>query len=109
MKRKTISIILLVVLVLGIAFTVSAPCNHNWELLYEEDSTTYYYVDDDYCAYDHIEHYKCTLCPVRKDMIYPQNVAHVFGPGVYVGTLPSGEQWWYHDCLNCGTRIDYYE
>lgn len=33
---------------------------------------------------------------------------HSFGPPVFVGYTSDGE-WWYHDCINCGGRVDFFE
>jgi len=109
MKKRIVSIALLVVLLLSLALTVSAECEHTYEFDHDEKGP-YYYYDDTYCARDCIEYRKCTICgeitgvPPVSLLYY-----HSFGDPVYVGTLSSGEEWWYHDCVNCGTRIDFYE
>jgi hypothetical protein len=156
MKKRIVSIVLLVVLLLGIALTVSAECNHEWDFLYEEESSDYYYHSPSQCAHNKMEYYKCIKCPAQctvttplytahdfdfveqsaayyyYDDTYCERIAsgyeqcqkcnypkptpayrttyppHSFGPLYYMGTLPSGEQWWYHDCINCGARIDVY-
>jgi len=107
MKKRMISIVLLVVLVCSLALTVSAECDHTYMLIYTDHQ--YFYYDDVQCEYDTVEHYTCTKCHDNyTDRIPGLRYDHVFGDPVYVGTLASGLEWWYHDCINCGTRIDFY-
>ncbi|MDD4542421.1 MAG: hypothetical protein PHY13_01450 [Clostridia bacterium] len=109
MKKRIVSIVLLVVLLLSLAFTVSAACDHTYMYIYSEEIGPYYYSDDEHCARDCINHYTCTKCHDNKDVLSSNYYDHSFGTPVYVATLSSGEQWWYHDCINCGARIDFYE
>ena len=109
MKKRIVSIVLLAVLVLSLAFTVTAACDHTYMLIYAEFGP-YYYYDDEYCARDCVEHYICTKCYDNIDfLVDTAYYNHSFSALVYVGTLASGEQWWYGDCINCGTRIDIFE
>ena len=109
MKKRIVSIVLLVVLVLSLAFTVTAACDHTYMLIYTEIGP-YQYHDDEQCVRDYIEHKTCTKCHDNKDTeISRSDHPHSFGIPVYVTTLASGMEWWYHDCINCGARIDFYE
>jgi hypothetical protein len=108
MKKRIVSIVLLVVLVLSLAFTVTAACDHTYMLIYTEIGP-YQYHDDEQCVRDYIEHKTCTKC--HDNIEVPGSILsdHSFAAPVYVGTLASGMEWWYHDCINCGARIDFYE
>jgi len=109
MKKRIVSIVLLAVLALSLAFTVSAACDHTYMLIYTEIGP-YQYHDDEQCVRDYIEHYICMKCHDNIDFqVDTAYYYHSFSALVYVGTLASGEQWWYGDCINCGTRIDIFE
>jgi len=107
MKKRIISIVLLVVLLCSLALTVSAECDHTYMLIYIDSSYIYY--SDVNCQLATYKHYTCTQCGHNISMLY--NIfeeAHAFSEAVYVGTFGSGVQWWYHDCTRCGVRIDFY-
>jgi hypothetical protein len=107
MKKRIISIVLLVVLVCSLALTVSAECDHTY--MYICNHSTFVYYNDEECEHITYKLYTCTKCHDNDDVeISRVRLDHVFGDPVYVGTLGSGVQWWYHDCINCGTRIDFY-
>ena len=105
MKKRIVSIVLLVVLLLGLALTVSAECYHPYVHLYEYTGP-YYFLDDDNCARDYTEYKRCEKCNVVT--AFPEQLLseHSFLNIYFVGTFGSGVEWWYGDCINCGTRID---
>ncbi|MGI6504963.1 MAG: hypothetical protein ACOX2V_01060 [Clostridia bacterium] len=108
MKKRIVSIVLLVVLLLGIALTVSAACDHTY--VYIADFSTWVYCDDASCDFITYSRETCTKCHDNKDtLISTVNQPHNLGPYYYVGTLASGETWWYRECLHCGTRFDFFE
>ncbi|MFA5153100.1 MAG: hypothetical protein WC554_11105 [Clostridia bacterium] len=108
MKKRIVSIVLLAVLVLSLAFTVSAACDHTY--MYITDIRMYVCIDDERCECITYSRETCTKCHDNKDTeISRSDHPHSFGIPVYVTTLASGMEWWYHDCINCGARIDFYE
>jgi polyferredoxin len=108
MKKRIVSTVLLVVLLLGLALTVSAACDHTY--MYICDYSVYEYMSDYECEYVTYSRETCTKCHDNKDTRISGIInEHSFSAPVYVGTLASGIEWWYHDCINCGARIDFYE
>ena len=107
MKKRIVSIVLLAVLVLSLAFTVSAACDHTY--MYITDISMYVCIDDEICECITYSRETCTKC--HDNIEVPGSILsdHSFAAPVYVGTLASGMEWWYHDCINCGARIDFYE
>ncbi|MFA7674410.1 MAG: hypothetical protein WCY62_11220 [Clostridia bacterium] len=107
MKKRIVSIVLLVVLLLGLALTVSAACDHTYWFLYSETGP-YYYYDDTYCVRDYTEYKHCEKCyDLTQDTVQlysEHSILNVY----YHGTLSTGVEWWYGDCINCGTRFDFF-
>ena len=110
MKKRIVSIVLLAVLVLSLAFTVTAACDHTYMYIYSEEIGPYEYYNDVYCGRDRIAHYVCTKCNDIMDIpLVPALYPHSYNEIHYMGTFASGVEWWYGDCINCGARIDIFE
>ncbi|MBP7343178.1 MAG: hypothetical protein KA982_00405 [Clostridia bacterium] len=108
MKQKKIAVIITVLLLCSITLLVLADvCHHDF--VFKSHSSLYVFYDDEYCTEYHTDYYECTICGGILEMEYDLGEKpHSFGPPVFVGYTSDGE-WWYHDCINCGGRVDFFE
>ena len=78
MKKRIVSIVLLAVLVLSLAFTVSAACDHTY--MYITDIRMYVCIDDERCECITYSRETCTKCHDNKDTeISRSDHPHSFG------------------------------
>jgi|GEM_PF-5659075 hypothetical protein len=109
MKKRIISVILIIVVICSLTITAYADaCNHDFDFKY--DALEYVYYDDEQCTRYHVDYYQCSICSAYLRFEYYDGIyAHSFGPYIFVGYTAGGLEWWYRDCVNCGTRIDYFQ
>jgi hypothetical protein len=107
MKKRVISIILVIVLICSLSTMVSADACHH-VLYYEKEIYEYAYLDEFKCTRYISDLYLCYLCDFQcKETFDISDVDHLFGPMMFL-CFYQGMQWWYQDCLNCFARVDYF-
>jgi len=107
MKKRVISIILVIVLICSLTTMVSADACHH-VLYYDTGISEYTYIDELQCKEYHSHYYLCYFCEFQySELDFIQDVDHLFGPMMFL-CFYQGMQWWYQDCLNCFARVDYF-